>query len=300
MMHACVETTRPAAVKTMVSLNTIMVDGTGMCGSCRVTVGGEVKFACVDGPDFDGHLVDFTELHARQKRFKPQEGQANERFEHICNLEKTLVIDGKRTYKKFSAVEPHQVPMPERNAAERATNFKEVNLGYSMAEAAREAERCIQCKKPTCIAGCPVNIDIPTFIRQVLLHDIDAALETIYKSSIFPSICGRVCPQETQCEAQCVVIKHKQYEAVAIGRLERFVGDYARPPKAVPPVIEHKMGKVAIAGSGRRAWLLPPTSFAMGPKSPSLKRSMFSAACCNTAFRRSGCRATLSTAKSSA
>jgi glutamate synthase (NADPH/NADH) small chain len=250
MMHACVETTRPSSVKTMVSLNTIMVDGTGMCGSCRVTVGGEVKFACVDGPDFDGHLVDFPELHARQKRFKTEEGQANERFNHICNLEKTLVIDGKRTYKKFSAVEPHQVPMPERNATERAANFKEVNLGYSIADAYREAERCIQCKKPTCIAGCPVGIDIPTFIRQILLNDIDAALETIYESSIFPSICGRVCPQETQCEAQCVVIKHKQYEAVAIGRLERYVGDNARPPKAVPPVIEHKLGKVAIAGSG--------------------------------------------------
>jgi glutamate synthase (NADPH) small chain len=250
MMHACVETTRAEKVKTMVSLNTIMVDGTGMCGSCRVTVGGEVKFACVDGPDFDGHIVDFAELYARQKRFKPEEGQANDRYGHICNLEKTLVVDGKRTYKKFSAVSPHQTPMPERNAAERARNFKEVNLGYSMAEAFAEAERCIQCKKPTCVAGCPVGIDIPTFIRQILLNDIDAALETIYESSIFPSICGRVCPQETQCEAQCVVIKHKTYEAVAIGRLERFVGDHAKPPKAVPPVIEHKLGKVAIAGSG--------------------------------------------------
>ncbi len=250
MMHACVETTRPAAVKTLVSLNTIMVDGTGMCGSCRVTVGGEVKFACVDGPDFDGHLVDFSELHARQKRFKAEEGRANERYGHICNLENTLVVQGKRTYKKFATVEAHQVPMPERNAAERATNFKEVNLGYSIAEAYREAERCIQCKKPTCIAGCPVNIDIPTFIRHLLLNDIDAALETIYESSIFPSICGRVCPQETQCEAQCILIKYKQHEAVAIGRLERFVGDNARPPKARPPVIEHKIGRVAIAGSG--------------------------------------------------
>ncbi len=250
MMHACVETTRPAGVKTMVSLNTIMVDGTGMCGSCRVTVGGEVKFACVDGPDFDGHLVDFQELHARQKRFKPEENKANERFDHICNLEKILITEGKRTYKKFSAVEPHQVPMPERSAAERVNNFKEVNLGYSLADAFREAERCIQCKKPTCIAGCPVGIDIPTFIRQLLLNDIDGALETIYDASIFPSICGRVCPQETQCEAQCIVIKHKNYEAVAIGRLERFVGDHARPRKAEPPVFEHKLGKVAIAGSG--------------------------------------------------
>ncbi|MBL8586382.1 MAG: sulfide/dihydroorotate dehydrogenase-like FAD/NAD-binding protein, partial [Bradyrhizobiaceae bacterium] len=84
MMNACVETTRPFGVKTMVSLNTIMVDGTGMCGSCRVTVGGEVKFACVDGPDFDGHQVDFKELLTRQKRFKQQETRANEDFDHVC------------------------------------------------------------------------------------------------------------------------------------------------------------------------------------------------------------------------
>jgi len=250
MMNACVETTRPFGVKTLVSLNTIMVDGTGMCGSCRVTVGGEVKFACVDGPDFDGHQVDFKELHARQRRFKDQETRANEDFAHVCNLEKQLIREGKRTYKKLSALEPHQVPMPERNALERSRNFKEVNLGYSMDDAFREAERCIQCHKPTCIAGCPVNIDIPRFIRHMLVRDMEGALEAIYESSIFPSICGRVCPQETQCEAQCVIAKNKKLEPVAIGRLERFVGDFARVGKAKPPVIEHKLGKVAIVGSG--------------------------------------------------
>ncbi len=252
MMNACVETTRPFGVKTMVSLNTIMVDGTGMCGSCRVTVGGEVKFACVDGPDFDGHQVDFKELYARQKRFKPQETQANEHFDRLCQVEKQLLIDGKRNYKKFSALEPDQVKMPERDPHERARNFKEVNLGYSIADALREAERCIQCAKPTCIAGCPVGIDIPTFVRKLMVRDVDGALETIYESSIFPSICGRVCPQETQCEAQCILIRNKgrKLESVGIGRLERFVGDHARPPKAVPPVIENPLGKVAIVGSG--------------------------------------------------
>ena len=250
MMHACVDVTRPFGVKTMVSLNTIMVDGTGMCGSCRVTVGKDVKFACVDGPDFDGHLVDFKELHARQKRFKSQEAKANEDFDHVCNLEKLLVVEGKRTYKKMSTLEPHQVAMPERDPVERAANFKEVNLGYSMADAYREAERCIQCHKPTCMAGCPVSIDIPRFIRNILVRDIDAALETIYESSIFPSICGRVCPQETQCEAQCVIAKNKKLESVGIGRLERFVGDHARPPKAVPPPFAGRLGNVAIVGSG--------------------------------------------------
>ncbi len=248
MMNACVETTRPFGVKTMVSLNAIMVDGTGMCGSCRVTVGGDVKFACVDGPDFDGHQVDFRELIARQRRFKQQESRASESYAHICNLEKQLFEDEKRGYKKLAQLAPHQVRMPERDARERAANFKEVNLGYALADAFEEAERCIQCKKPTCMSGCPVGIDIPRFIRHLLVRDLDGALGVIYESNLFPSICGRVCPQETQCESQCVI--NKKMESVAIGRLERFVGDHARPPKAVPPQFDHVLGRVAIIGSG--------------------------------------------------
>ncbi len=96
MMQACTETTRPFGVPTKVSLNTIMVDGTGMCGSCRVTVGGEVKFACVDGPDFDAHRIDFAELLARQKRFKTQEQQANADLDHVCSLEELLIRHGKQ------------------------------------------------------------------------------------------------------------------------------------------------------------------------------------------------------------
>ena len=248
MMHACVETTRPYGVRTLVSLNTIMVDGTGMCGSCRVTVGGKVRYACVDGPDFDGHQVDFKELHARQKRFKVQEAQANEDFAHVCSLETKLFVEGKRTYKKLASLSRHQEKMPERDAFERSRNFEEVNLGYGIAEAVREAERCIQCIKPTCIAGCPVSIDIPRFIRHLLVRDLDAAVATIHESSIFPSVCGRVCPQETQCEAQCVI--KKKMEPVAIGRLERFVGDNASPPKATPLHFATMLGRVAIVGSG--------------------------------------------------
>ncbi|GAB2582027.1 bifunctional dihydroorotate dehydrogenase B NAD binding subunit/NADPH-dependent glutamate synthase [Ramlibacter solisilvae] len=249
MMHACAEASRPFGVRTMVSLNTVMVDGTGMCGSCRVTVGGEVKFACVDGPDFDGHAVDFKELHARQKRFKQQEQRACEDQAHVCSLEELLVKQGKRTYKKYSALERVQVKMPERDAAERAACFDEVNLGYGYAEALREAERCIQCVKPTCIEGCPVRIDIPTFIRNLLLRDVEAAVDTIHESSPFPSVCGRVCPQESQCEAQCVLVKAKM-EPVAIGRLERFVGDHAKPRPVRKASPEQRLGKVAIVGSG--------------------------------------------------
>jgi len=248
MMNACVETTRPYGVKTMVSLNAIMVDGTGMCGSCRVTVDGQVRFACVDGPDFDGHKVDFKELLARQKRFKVQESVASEDYAHVCSVEEQLFKEEKRSYKKLAVLDPEQTKMPERDPAERSRNFEEVNLGYTFQDAFAEAERCIQCKKPTCIAGCPVAIDIPRFIRHLLVRDLDKALDVIYESNLFPSVCGRVCPQESQCEAQCVIIK--KMEPVGIGRLERFVGDNARPSKAEPPKDAGKLGRVAIVGSG--------------------------------------------------
>jgi homotetrameric NADPH-dependent glutamate synthase len=225
-----------------------MVDGTGMCGSCRVTVGGQVRFACVDGPDFDGHQVDFPELMARQKRFQAQEAAASADYAHVCNLELQLVEQHKHNYKKLKDVAPKQRRMPERDAQERARNFKEVNLGYGLEDALLEAERCIQCAKPTCVEGCPVAIDIPSFIRQLLLRDLDGAAAVLRASNAFPSVCGRVCPQETQCEAQCII--NKKVDSVGIGRLERFVGDNAVLPKVSPPRFAKKLGKVAICGSG--------------------------------------------------
>ncbi len=248
MMRACVETTRPFGVKTLVSLNAIMVDGTGMCGSCRVTVAGKTRFACIDGPDFDGHLVDFESLMARQRRFKSQEIRANEDYSHICTIEKLLFEEEKRTYKKLATLRPTQVSMPERSASERVNNFREVNLGFSIDDAIEEAERCIQCKNPTCITGCPVQIDIPRFIRHLLVRDIDGAQAVIHENNLFPSICGRVCPQESQCESQCILIK--KMEPVAIGRLERFIGDNAHPRKVQPPRFDEHLGRVAIVGSG--------------------------------------------------
>ncbi|HSD42203.1 MAG TPA: NADPH-dependent glutamate synthase [Burkholderiales bacterium] len=248
MMNACVETTRPFGVKTMVSLNAIMVDGTGMCGSCRVSVGGEVKFACVDGPDFDGHQVDFKELMLRQRRFKTEEATAANDYAHVCHVEKVLFEQNKTNYKKYKDLAPHATKMPERDPLERSRNFKEVNLGYSMADALAEAERCIMCSKPACIEGCPVSIDIPRFIKHLLVRDVDGALGVINESNLFPSVCGRVCPQESQCEAQCVV--GRKLESVAIGRLERFVGDNARPRKAGPPRVPRPLGRVAVIGSG--------------------------------------------------
>ena len=246
MMQACAEVTRPAGVHTVTSLNTIMVDGTGMCGSCRVSVDGQTRFACVDGPDFDAHAIDFDELLQRNRRFSDEEHQASADYEHRCQVEQTLFVKGRRTYKKLREIEPTKVPMPERDPEARSRTFDEVTLGYSLSEALREAERCLQCSRPTCISGCPVSIDIPRFIRHLLLKDVDGALGVIREANILPSVCGRVCPQETQCESQCVIAR--KMEPVAIGRLERFVGDHGKVAK--PSVAIARGKRVAVIGSG--------------------------------------------------
>ena len=246
MMRACADTTRESGVHTMVSLNTIMVDGTGMCGSCRVTVDGVTRFACVEGPDFDGHCVDFGELMSRQRRFQSEEQAAATDYEHRCQVEQQLFVEGRRTYKKIREIEPTRVPMTVRDPQVRARTFDEVSLGYTLTEAMREAERCLQCARPTCIAGCPVSIDIPRFIRHLLVRDVDGALDVIHEANILPSVCGRVCPQESQCEAQCVI--GRKLEPVAIGRLERFIGDHG---VGTAPELPQPIGKrVAVVGSG--------------------------------------------------
>ncbi len=253
MMRACAEVTRGPGVPTSVSLNSIMVDGTGMCGSCRVSVDGVTRFACVDGPDFDAHQVDFDELASRQRRFVHDERRARDDYEHRCAVEQQLFVDGRRTYKKLREIEPTKVPMPERDAAARSRTFDEVSLGYSLSEALREAERCLQCSRPTCISGCPVSVDIPRFIRHLLVKDVDGALAVIRETNVLPSVCGRVCPQESQCESQCVI--GRKLEPVAIGRLERFVGDHGRVTATAP--VEEPAGsgplhgsRVAVVGSG--------------------------------------------------
>jgi glutamate synthase (NADPH) small chain len=274
MMNACCEVTRPFAVPTIVSLNSIMVDGTGMCGSCRVTVGGAMKFACVDGADFDGHLVDFAELTLRQKRFEREEKEALARYrqesERLAGMPRECAIpvaeasqplaelpvphpapEGPRVPKNIRTIPPHRVHMPEQPPEVRAHNFKEVALGLDLESALVEADRCLQCKKPRCVPGCPVGIDIPGFITALARRDLRESYRILTGANLLPAICGRVCPQETQCEATCVV--GAKLQPVAVGRLERFVADFAtgrgwtEPPKA-NPVAQAK--KVAIVGSG--------------------------------------------------
>ena len=142
-----------------------------------------------------------------------------------------------------------KVPVREQDAKVRATNFEEVCLGYNMEEAMEEASRCIGCKNAQCIKGCPVAIDIPGFIEKVKGGDIEAAYQVISKSSALPAVCGRVCPQESQCEGKC--IRGIKGEPVSIGKLERFTADWARENGIVPEGAKEKRGKkIAVIGSG--------------------------------------------------
>ena len=273
MMKACCETTRPFAIPTIVSLNSIMVDGTGMCGSCRVTVGGAMKFACVDGADFDGHLVSFDELSLRQKRFEREEKAAMERFRSesaklasltdratapppprivaACELPEPIPeTPGPRLPKNIKTIPPERAPMPHQTPEARAHNFNEVALGLQLEGALHEADRCLRCKKPRCVPGCPVGIDIPGFIAALARQDIQESYRILKKDNALPAVCGRVCPQESQCEATCVV--GAKFKPVAIGRLERFVADaaFGRGWDEFPPGNGTVKKKAAIIGSG--------------------------------------------------
>ncbi len=152
--------------------------------------------------------------------------------------------------KEKKKVNPKRVHMAEQPAEERVKNFREVPLGYTEDEAAEEARRCLQCKKPACSTGCPVEIDIPAFISLVAEKKFAEAAKKIKETNSLPAVCGRVCPQEIQCESRCVV--GKKGEPVAIGRLERFVADWERDKGKVepPPRPRPKHKKVAVIGSG--------------------------------------------------
>ena len=142
-----------------------------------------------------------------------------------------------------------KVPVREQDAKERATNFAEVCLGYNKEEAMEEATRCINCKNAQCIKGCPVSINIPGFIEQVKNGDVEKAYQVISESSALPAVCGRVCPQESQCEGKC--IRGIKGEPISIGKLERFVADWARENGIKPEGAKEKKGKkVAVIGSG--------------------------------------------------
>jgi glutamate synthase (NADPH/NADH) small chain len=239
MMRAVANATRKSKIPTIASLNSVMIDATGMCGCCRVDVGGSTKFACVDGPEFDAHEVDFDELIRRQAMYEREEYRAL--WHHEC----LLAAETEQVEKAA-----HRVLMPKQDHRARVNNFSEVALGYTREMAQQEALRCLQCKKAPCVAGCPVEIDIPAFVKLIQQGDFLGSIRKIKEKNSLPGICGRVCPQEEQCEIECVLTK--KGEPIAIGRLERFVADYEleqgevrAPPR--PPKTGHK---VAVVGAG--------------------------------------------------
>lgn len=257
--------TKKYDIPTDVSLNTIMVDGTGMCGACRITVGGKTKFVCVDGPEFDGHQVDFDEMLKRMGAFKPYEQEEMHKLEphpDTCQVNESTEVDKTRNApwrvelrKQMKPKERTAIPrvkMPELDPAYRShSRREEVNLGLNEEQALTEAKRCLDCANPGCTQGCPVGIDIPRFIKHIEKGEFLQAAKTLKETSALPAVCGRVCPQEKQCESHCIHLKMNE-PAVAIGYLERFAADYERESGQISvPEIKEKNGiKVAVVGSG--------------------------------------------------
>lgn len=254
--------TKKYEIPTDVSLNTIMVDGTGMCGACRITVGGKTKFVCVDGPEFDGHQVDFDEMLKRMGAFKEIEVEEIHKLDSkpdICEAVKPADDRSAQWREELrKSMKPKErtliprVHMNELDSEYRSRSRKEeVNLGLNEEQALTEAKRCLDCANPSCMEGCPVGINIPTFIKNIERGEFLEAARVLKQTSALPAVCGRVCPQEKQCESKCIHLK-MGHEAVAIGYLERFAADYERESGqiSVPEIAEKKGIKVAVVGSG--------------------------------------------------
>ena len=294
MMKFCCLLTKKYNISTDVSLNTIMVDGTGMCGACRITVGGKTRFVCVDGPEFDGHQVDFDEMLSRMTAFKQEEMEAMKK-ESPDSPPALPIREGADCSEQASASQESQVTAPsltgraggesegslvdrnapwreelrksmkakERTQIERVkmteldpvyratTRTEEVNQGLTLEQAQQEARRCLDCAKPTCMEGCPVNIQIPSFIKNIERGNILGAAKVLKMTSALPAVCGRVCPQEKQCESRCIHLKMNE-PAVAIGYLERFAADYERESgnMSIPECAPANGKKIAVVGSG--------------------------------------------------
>jgi len=266
-----------------VSLNTIMVDGTGMCGACRLTIGGKTKFVCIDGPEFDGSLVDWDEMFKRMGTFKkaeqeemdhykasPSPSEGGKGLSDITSADDDKTVQTPHPTEEFEEASPswrkelrasmkpkerlaiERVVMPELDPVYRSTTrTEEVNIGLTKEMAMTEAKRCLDCGKPSCVEGCPVNIDIPGFVKNIERGDILAAARVLKKTSALPAVCGRVCPQEKQCESKCIHLKMNS-KPVAIGYLERFAADYERESGniSLPEIAPANGIKIAVVGSG--------------------------------------------------
>ena len=263
MMKFCEKLTRKYDIPTVASLNALMVDGTGMCGACRVTVGGKTRFNCVDGPEYDAHLIDFDEILSRLGGFKDAEVAKlhdvevkQEEAEHAHGVSDRNApwrqeLRQKVAGKDRTSIE--RVRMPETTPEERIKSQRiEVNQGLTADMAMREATRCMDCVTPTCMEGCPVGIDIPGFVKNIERGEFLQAAAVLKRTSALPAVCGRVCPQEKQCESKCFYLQKLKKPSVAIGYLERFASDFERESGHITvPEVAHANGiKVAVIGSG--------------------------------------------------
>eukprot|EP00457_Paulinella_chromatophora_P000125 gb/GEZN01000125.1/.p1 GENE.gb/GEZN01000125.1/~~gb/GEZN01000125.1/.p1 ORF type:complete len:2037 (+),score=381.77 gb/GEZN01000125.1/:97-6207(+) len=237
MMKSVCAVTKKHNIPTVVSLNSIMVDGTGMCGGCRVEVGGKTMFVCVDGPEFDGNQVDWKQMESRLHTYDKFESEES----------KKKGEDSEAPVRKAWG----RTPMPNQDARFRVHNFHEVAIGYTPEQAIAEANRCKQCPDQPCQKGCPVGVNIKKFIGLVSQGKFLDAAQAIKVTNPCPAIAGRVCPQEVQCEAVCTLHEDGE-EPVAIGRLERFVADFeaGHAEKEIPALAEPTNKKVAIVGAG--------------------------------------------------
>ncbi len=259
MMKFVSALTKKYEIPTVASLNTIMVDGTGMCGACRITVGGKTKFVCVDGPEFDAHQVDFDEMLMRLGAYKDIEKKYRNHSKQMTTEELIAARRAepwrealRKSKKNKERTDIPRVEMNELDAEYRShTRLEEVNLGLTKEQAMQEAQRCLDCPNPTCMQGCPVSINIPTFVKNIERGEFLEAARVLKETSALPAVCGRVCPQEKQCESKCIHLKMGK-PAVAIGYLERFAADYERESGniSIPEVAEKNGIKIAVVGSG--------------------------------------------------
>ena len=281
MMKFCSKTTQPYAVPTLVSLNTIMVDGTGMCGGCRVMVDGVAKYVCVDGPEFDGHHVDFDGMMRRQAMYKPEEAASLERYRENdpradAGLRarrlggRSLMSDEKRSEPDPGGARGahRESREPDEQAARPAPEGLLGGAGAGRARqehprgavrlhagpGARRGPALPLVQERAVRLGLPRRRGRPAFLRLVAEGDFRGAIRTIKETNLLPAICGRVCPQESQCQENCMVAKvHKDLGfAVSVGKIEAFLADWEREVGGVElPAVGAPSGfRVAIIGAG--------------------------------------------------